>query len=135
MTIERACGRILGRAGQAANGPRASKIRLSEFGRFAAFNQAPDGDARRPWTKFQISLVTFKSAVEGIVMRSDRVVRLILSAAVAAAAWSSPAEASSCDREIVVRIQMAAGQACWTYRGTATTFVGDFSMARGSRRR
>ncbi len=59
-------------------------------------------------------------------MRSDRVVRLIFSAAVAMAAWRSPAEASSCDREIVVRIQMA-GRACWTYRGTATTFVGDFS--------
>ena len=59
-------------------------------------------------------------------MRSDRVIRFILSAAVAGAP-TPPALASSCDREIVVRIQIAEGQECWTYRGAATTFVGDFS--------
>ncbi len=40
---------------------------------------------------------------------------------------AAAARASSCDREIVVRIQREAGQACWTYRGPATTFVGRFS--------
>jgi hypothetical protein len=60
-------------------------------------------------------------------MRSDRLVRLMFSVAVAAAAWNLRAEASSCDRQLVVRIQMAAGEACWTYRGTGTTFVGDFA--------
>ena len=60
-------------------------------------------------------------------MRCDRLVSFMLSAAVLAGAPTSPALASACDREIVVRIQMAPGQACWSYRGVATTFVGDFS--------
>ena len=37
------------------------------------------------------------------------------------------ARASSCNKEVVAAIQMAAGQVCWTYRGAATTFVGSFS--------
>jgi hypothetical protein len=37
------------------------------------------------------------------------------------------ARASSCNKEVVAPIQMAAGQVCWTYRGVATTFVGSFS--------
>ena len=37
------------------------------------------------------------------------------------------ARASSCNKEVVAPIQMAAGQVCWTYRGAATTFVGSFS--------
>jgi len=44
-----------------------------------------------------------------------------------AAAPSGAAEASSCDRNVVARILMAPGQKCWSYRGAATTFVGDFS--------
>ncbi len=63
-------------------------------------------------------------------MRSNRLIQFTLSATVAASAGTSPAHASSCNREIVVRIQMAAGQACWTYRGAATAFVGDFSHGR-----
>ena len=55
-----------------------------------------------------------------------RVIRLAAAFAFAAAAAPS-ALASSCDREIVVRIHMTPGQACWTYRGAATTFVGDFA--------
>ena len=35
--------------------------------------------------------------------------------------------ASSCNRNVVAPIQMAAGQVCWTYRGAATAFVGSFS--------
>jgi hypothetical protein len=37
------------------------------------------------------------------------------------------ARASSCNKEVVASIPMAAGQVCWTYRGAATTFVGSFS--------
>jgi hypothetical protein len=40
---------------------------------------------------------------------------------------SGLARASSCNKDVVAPIQMAAGQACWTYRGAATTFVGSFS--------
>lgn len=36
-------------------------------------------------------------------------------------------QASSCNKDVVAPIQMAAGQVCWTYRGAATTFVGSFS--------
>ena len=59
-------------------------------------------------------------------MHCNRAIQFILSAAITAAA-PPPALASSCDREIVVRIQMPPGETCWTYRGAATTFVGDFS--------
>ena len=59
-------------------------------------------------------------------MRFESVFRFILSAALLAGAAAAPARASSCDREVVVHIKMAAGQACWAYRGAATTFVGDF---------
>jgi hypothetical protein len=37
------------------------------------------------------------------------------------------ARASSCNKDVVAAIQMAAGQVCWVYRGAATTFVGSFS--------
>jgi hypothetical protein len=51
--------------------------------------------------------------------------------AAAAVAFSvAPArhsQAGSCDREVVVRIHRGYGEACWTYRGPATTFVGSFS--------
>jgi hypothetical protein len=60
-------------------------------------------------------------------MRSNHLIRLILSAFFVAGVLTAPARASSCDREVVVRIHRAEGQACWTYRGAATTFVGDFS--------
>jgi hypothetical protein len=51
-----------------------------------------------------------------------------MAATVAASLAPPPSvQASSCDREVVVQIQMTSGQACWTYRGAATTFVGRFS--------
>ena len=59
-------------------------------------------------------------------MRSELTVRFILSAALLAGAAVAPALGSSCDRDVVARIKMAPGQVCWTYRGAATTFVGDF---------
>ena len=40
---------------------------------------------------------------------------------------ASLARASSCNKDVVAPIQMAAGQVCWAYRGAATTFVGSFS--------
>ena len=44
-----------------------------------------------------------------------------------AAIDATPARASACDREVVAHIKTAPGQTCWSYRGAATTFVGDFS--------
>jgi hypothetical protein len=60
-------------------------------------------------------------------MRSDRLFRFIAAAVGLASVPTCAALASSCEKEIVVRIQMAAGQECWNYRGAATTFVGGFS--------
>jgi len=59
-------------------------------------------------------------------MGSTRTVSLP-AAALALAVAPAAALASACDREVVAHVKMTAGQACWTYRGVATTFVGDFS--------
>ncbi len=45
----------------------------------------------------------------------------------AAVFHAAPALASACDRVVVAHIKMSAGLRCWTYRGAATTFLGDFS--------
>ena len=51
-----------------------------------------------------------------------------LAAAVAlTSAQSTSALATSCSREVTARIRFAGRQACWTYRGPATLFVGKFS--------
>jgi hypothetical protein len=42
-------------------------------------------------------------------------------------AHATSAYASSCSREVVAQIRFPARQACWTYRGPATQFVGKFS--------
>jgi hypothetical protein len=42
-------------------------------------------------------------------------------------ALSTSAWATSCSREVVAQIRFSAKQACWTYRGPATLFVGKFS--------
>jgi hypothetical protein len=42
-------------------------------------------------------------------------------------ALSTSAFATSCSHEVVARIRLTAGQACWTYRGPATLFIGKFS--------
>ena len=60
-------------------------------------------------------------------MRCRRIIGMAAAAFAVACAPALPAQAGSCDREVVARIKMAAGQACWIYRGPATTFVGDFS--------
>ena len=53
---------------------------------------------------------------------------LALAAALALspALWAS-ASATSCSREVVAQIRFPAHQSCWTYRGSATSFVGKFS--------
>ena len=60
-------------------------------------------------------------------MDSKHIVGFAVAAVALACAPTGSALASACEKEIVVRIQMAPGQACWTYRGLATAFVGDFS--------
>jgi hypothetical protein len=35
--------------------------------------------------------------------------------------------ATSCSREVAAQIRFPAGRACWTYRGSATLFIGEFS--------
>jgi hypothetical protein len=60
-------------------------------------------------------------------MRGDRNVWLGAAVVGLVGLAAAPALASACDREMVARIRMAPGQICWTYRGAATTFVGDFS--------
>jgi hypothetical protein len=42
-------------------------------------------------------------------------------------ALSTSALATSCSREVAAPIRFPAHQACWTYRGPATLFVGKFS--------
>ena len=42
-------------------------------------------------------------------------------------ALSTSAFASSCSREVVAKVRFTARQACWTYNGPATLFVGKFS--------
>ena len=44
-----------------------------------------------------------------------------------APAHSTSALATSCSREVAARIRFPAHQACWTYLGPATQFVGKFS--------
>lgn len=40
--------------------------------------------------------------------------------------FSTPAPASSCNKLVTAQIKLAASQACWSYRGAATSFVGKF---------
>jgi hypothetical protein len=50
--------------------------------------------------------------------------------AAAIALLSAPpasALAASCTAEVTAQIRLSAGQACWTYRGAATLFIGKFS--------
>jgi len=44
-----------------------------------------------------------------------------------APALPASAAAASCSPEVAAQIRFSAGHACWTYRGRATLFVGDFS--------
>ena len=59
-------------------------------------------------------------------MRSEAFARLVSLALILIVA-SSSSRASSCDKEVVAQIRPTVGQACWTYRGPATLFIGKFS--------
>ena len=53
--------------------------------------------------------------------------RAALAAAVAfVLALSTSALATSCSRDVVAQIQFTGRQICWTYRGSATSFIGKF---------
>ena len=52
--------------------------------------------------------------------------RAVRCAVTAAGLACIPASASSCRKDVTAPIQMPAGQACWTYRGSATSFIGKF---------
>jgi hypothetical protein len=60
-----------------------------------------------------------------VAMRSARLVPIFAFAGALACASTTPALASSCSRDVVVRIEMEPGQICWIYHGAATTFIGD----------
>ena len=68
-------------------------------------------------------------------MRGRPIGSLAAALALLAALEQPTALAGGCERETVVRIRMpaparSAGPTCWTYRGAATTFIGDFSHGR-----
>jgi hypothetical protein len=52
---------------------------------------------------------------------------IALAAAAFVSALSTSALATSCSREVVAQIRFTGRQACWSYRGAATLFVGKFS--------
>jgi hypothetical protein len=52
---------------------------------------------------------------------------IALVAAVLVLPLSTSALATSCSREVVTQIRFTGRQACWTYRGAATLFIGKFS--------
>ena len=63
-----------------------------------------------------------------LTRRGGRHRRAVLAAALALVpAHLTSALATSCSREVVAQIHFPAHQACWTYRGPATLFVGKFT--------
>jgi hypothetical protein len=60
-------------------------------------------------------------------MRSAGAVSLLALVGALSCEAATPLHASSCDKEVAARIRFAQHQACWTYRGPATLFVGKFS--------
>src|SRR5258707_15569127 len=66
-------------------------------------------------------------AAADISRRPMRRVALAATLAFVPALAPSASHASSCDTEVAARIRFPVGQACWTYRGPATLFVGKFS--------
>ncbi len=60
-------------------------------------------------------------------MKGSLIVSLAVAVIGAASVKASTALASACNRETVAHIRMTGSQTCWTYRGVATTFVGDLT--------
>jgi hypothetical protein len=51
-------------------------------------------------------------------------------ATVVALTATSHSLASSCSKDVVAQIRLIPGQLCWSYRGTATKFVGKFGVGK-----
>jgi hypothetical protein len=60
-------------------------------------------------------------------MRPAGAVFLLALVGALSCAGAAPSRAGSCDKEIAAQIRIPAHQACWTYRGPATVFVGKFA--------
>jgi hypothetical protein len=60
-------------------------------------------------------------------MRAAGAVSLLALVGALSCARAAPSHASSCDKEVAAQIRFPVRQACWTYRGPATLFVGKFS--------
>ena len=60
-------------------------------------------------------------------MQAAGAVSLLALVGALSCAGAAPSRASSCDKEVAAQIRFPARQACWTYRGPATLFVGKFS--------
>jgi hypothetical protein len=60
-------------------------------------------------------------------MRAAGAVSLLALVGALSCAGAAPSHASSCDKEVAAQIRFPVRQACWTYRGPATLFVGKFS--------
>jgi hypothetical protein len=60
-------------------------------------------------------------------MQSAGAVCLLALVGALSCAGAPSSRASSCDREVAARIRFAGRQACWSYRGSATLFIGKFS--------
>src|SRR6202041_1345172 len=67
------------------------------------------------------------SSSKGIKMRAAGAVSLLALVGALSCAGAAPSHASSCDKEVAAQIRFPVRQACWTYRGPATLFVGKFS--------
>jgi len=63
-------------------------------------------------------------------MRPNRIASIAAAVAGLTAAACAPALGGACSREVVARIRTPPGEPCWTYRGTATVFVGKLSNGR-----
>ena len=57
-------------------------------------------------------------------MQAAGAVSLLALVGALSCADAAPSRASSCDKEVAAQIRFPARQACWTYRGPATLFVG-----------
>jgi hypothetical protein len=60
-------------------------------------------------------------------MRPPRAIPFLALVGALSCAGAASARAGSCDKEVAARIRFPTGQACWTYRGPATLFIGKFS--------
>jgi hypothetical protein len=87
-----------------------------------------DDFMRRIGREHTLVLRSAEGASRSTLQRGIPIHTLVAFAAIAfISAHSTSAYASSCNSEVVAQIRFPARQACWTYRGPATQFVGKFS--------